>query len=76
MLAMVIKTSEFFGIVMMKTYNRQTPSKETNLLPTRQQLTAFLQSRGINPDQLKRMSAWEQVQLTKEYQQATKRLSV
>ncbi|HEY9698765.1 MAG TPA: hypothetical protein V6D10_15990 [Trichocoleus sp.] len=42
---------------------------EPGSLPTRQQLIALLQSKGLNPDQLKRMSVWEQIQLTKEYQQ-------
>jgi hypothetical protein len=44
--------------------------RDTKLLPTRQQLIAFLQSKGINPEKLKQMTAWEQIQLTKEYQQA------
>lgn len=44
--------------------------RDTKLLPTRQQLVTFLQSQGTNPEKLKQMTAWEQVQLTKEYQQA------
>jgi hypothetical protein len=40
-----------------------------NLLPTRKELEAFLRSQGRDPYQLRRMSSWEQVQLTREYQQ-------
>jgi hypothetical protein len=37
------------------------------LMPTRQQLQAFLQDQGVNPEKLKSMTAWELVQLTREY---------
>ncbi len=38
-------------------------------LPTRQQLEKFLQSKGIPSQKLGQMSTWEQIQLTREYQQ-------
>jgi hypothetical protein len=41
-----------------------------NPTPTRQQLQAFLQSKGMSPEQLKLMSSWDQVRLTREYQQS------
>jgi len=37
--------------------------------PTRQQLQAFLQAKGVNPEKLKLMSSWEQVRLAREYRQ-------
>ena len=49
--------------------NRLQNSKPFNSTPTRQQLQAFLQSKGVSPEQLKLMSSWEQVRLTREYQQ-------
>ena len=60
--------------MVMMNYNKSQTTEvdhklEAGSLPTRQQLIVFLQSKGLNPDQLKRMSAWEQIQLTKEYQQ-------
>lgn len=49
---------------------RQRNTKNTvQLLPTRKQLETFLQSKGINPSRLGQMSTWEQIQLTREYQQ-------
>lgn len=50
--------------------NKQSTVNNIRLLPTRQQLQAFLHAKGMNPDLLKQMSSWEQVQLTREYKQA------
>jgi hypothetical protein len=55
----------------MNTYthlsNRATLT-QTDSLPTRQQLEAFLRSKGITAKKLEQMSSWEQIQLTHEYQ--------
>lgn len=60
----------------MTTYTQlsnQSPnwSKNTqpSLLPTRQQLEKFLQSKGVSAKKLGQMTTWEQIQLTHEYQQ-------
>jgi hypothetical protein len=52
----------------MKQFQQEQSQKRVKLLPTRQELAAFLQSKNISPTKLNRMSAWEQVQLTREYQ--------
>lgn len=54
---------------MMNFAIKKQTKQKIGLLPTRQQLAAFLQSKNISPEKLSRMTAWEQVQLAKEYQQ-------
>lgn len=55
---------------MMNLATQQPTSPKTGLLPTRQQLVTYLRSKNINPAKLNHMTAWEHVQLTKEYQKS------
>jgi hypothetical protein len=50
-------------------FSNQSRNAQCGLLPTRQQLEKFLQSKGIPARKLGQMSTWEQIQLTHEYQQ-------
>ena len=57
-------------LYVAKTKHTANPIETSNSLPTRKQLQAFLQAKGINPDKLTYMNSWEQVRLVREYQQA------
>jgi hypothetical protein len=60
----------FVAMSTCKQRLNQTAGVKVSSLPTRQQLEKFLQSKGGSSRKLEQMTTWEQIQLTREYQQS------